>query len=275
MIEEAESTGFITPNVTTIIAPTSGNTGIGIALAAAVKGYKVIITMSEKMSQEKVDTLKALGAEIIRTPAEATSESPEFHINVAKRLCNEISNSVIIDQYNNQYNPISLYDTIAKEILQACDGKIDMLVAGVGTGGTITGIAKKLKEKCINPIQIVGVDPLGSNVALPESLNTNMECLRQVEGIGHDFVPNVLDRTCVDKWIKSDDKSSFLMARQLICEEGLLCGGSSGAAMLAAIQAAKDLKPHQRCVVILPDSVRNYMTKFLSDDWMSKFGFLN
>ena len=150
-----------------------------------------------------------------------------------------------------------------------------MFVAGVGTGGTITGIAKKLKEKCTTPIKIIGVDPFGSTVALPESLNAPITRPRQVEGIGHDFVPDVLDRTCVDEWIKSDDQSSFLMARQLICDEGLLCGGSSGAAMLAAIQAAKDLRSDQRCAVILPDSVRNYMTKFLSDDWMCKFGFLD
>ncbi|KAI9259598.1 cystathionine-beta Synthase [Phascolomyces articulosus] len=275
MIEEAELSGSITPGKTTIIAPTSGNTGISIAMTAALKGYRVIITMSEKMSQEKVNTLKALGAEIIRTPGEASSDSPEHHINVAKRLCDEIPNAIIFDQYNNQYNPIALYDTIAEEILESCDYRIDMFVAGVGTGGTITGIAKKLKEKCTTNVKIIGVDPFGSTVALPETLNTKSTTPRQIEGIGHDFVPGVLKREFVDEWFKSDDKSSFMMARRLISDEGLLCGGSSGAAMLAAVHAAKDLQDDQRCVVILADSVRNYMTKFLSDDWMCQYGFMD
>lgn len=150
MVEEAEAAGTITPGVSTIIEPTSGNTGIGLALAAAVKGYRVIITLPEKMSQEKVDVLKALGAEIIRTPTEAAWDSPESHIGVAKKLRDSIPNAVILDQYGNPYNPIAHYDTTAEEILNACDGQVDMLVAGAGTGGTISGIARKLKEKCPN-----------------------------------------------------------------------------------------------------------------------------
>ncbi|KAF7729120.1 hypothetical protein EC973_004888 [Apophysomyces ossiformis] len=271
MIEEAEKSGLITPGVSTIIEPTSGNTGIGLALAAAVKGYRVIITLPEKMSQEKVDVLKALGAEIIRTPTEAAWDAPESHIGVAKKLRDEIPNAVILDQYNNPYNPVAHYDTTAEEILEDCDGKIDMLVAGAGTGGTISGIAKKLKEKCPN-IKIVGVDPIGSILAQPESLNVEGGSY-QVEGIGYDFIPDVLNRGLVDEWIKSEDKPSFLMSRRLIREEGILCGGSSGTAMYAAVQAAKQLKEGQRCVVILPDSVRNYMTKFLNDDWMRERGF--
>ncbi|OAD02399.1 hypothetical protein MUCCIDRAFT_156518, partial [Mucor lusitanicus CBS 277.49] len=156
MIDEAEKAGTITPGVSTIIEPTSGNTGIGLALAAAVKGYRVIITLPEKMSQEKVDVLKALGAEIIRTPTEAAWDAPESHIGVARKLRDEIPNAVILDQYGNPYNPVAHYDTTAEEILEQCDGKIDMLVAGAGTGGTISGIAQKLKEKCPN-IKIVGV----------------------------------------------------------------------------------------------------------------------
>lgn len=271
MVEEAEKAGTITPGVSTIIEPTSGNTGIGLALAGAVKGYRVIITLPEKMSQEKVDVLKALGAEIIRTPTEAAWDAPESHIGVARKLRDEIPNAVILDQYTNPYNPVAHYDATAEEILEQCDGKIDMLVAGAGTGGTISGIAQKLKEKCPN-IKIIGVDPVGSILAQPESLNKEGASY-QVEGIGYDFIPDVLKRDLIDVWVKSEDKPSFLMSRRLIREEGILCGGSSGTAMYAAVEAAKELKEGQRCVVILPDSVRNYMTKFLNDDWMRERGF--
>lgn len=271
MVEEAEKAGKIKPGVSTIIEPTSGNTGIGLALAAAVKGYRTIITLPEKMSQEKVDVLKALGAEIVRTPTEAAWDSPESHIGVAKRLNKEIPNSIILDQYANPYNPIAHYDHTAEEILEACDGRIDMFVGGAGTGGTITGIARKLKERCPN-IKIVGVDPHGSILAQPESLNTSTAGYL-VEGIGYDFIPEALDRRLVDLWIKSSDKASLIMSRRLIKEEGILCGGSSGSAMVAALEAAKELKAGQRCVVLLADSVRNYMTKFLNDQWMKDNGF--
>lgn len=190
---------------------------------------------------------------------------------MAKRLNAEIPNSVILDQYSNPYNPVAHYDHTAEEILRACDGKIDMLVAGAGTGGTITGIAKRLKEEIPNVV-VVGVDPHGSILAQPESLNTQMVSYK-VEGIGYDFIPDVLERSLVDEWIKSSDKESFLMARRLVREEGLLCGGSSGTAMAAAVKVAKRLTKGQRCVVILPDSIRNYMTKFLDDDWMRENGF--
>ncbi|KAI9293611.1 cystathionine beta-synthase [Neoconidiobolus thromboides FSU 785] len=265
MVEEAERDGILKPG-SVVIEPTSGNTGIGLALAAAVKGYRAIITLPEKMSQEKVDVLKALGAEIIRTPTEAAWDAPESHIGVAKRLCQEIPNAVILDQYANPYNPVAHYDSTAEEILHALDGKVDMLVAGAGTGGTITGIATKLKERCPS-VRVVGVDPVGSILAQPESLN-NSTAPYKVEGIGYDFIPDVLDRSVVDEWYKSEDKESFLIARRMIREEGLLCGGSCGSAMAAALKAAKSLKKGQTCVVILPDSVRNYMTKFLNDDWM-------
>ncbi|XP_053482138.1 cystathionine beta-synthase-like protein isoform X1 [Ictalurus furcatus] len=272
MVEDAERDGILKPG-DTIIEPTSGNTGIGLALVAAVKGYRCIIVMPEKMSMEKVDVLRALGAEIVRTPTAARFDSPESHVGVAWRLKNEIPNSHILDQYRNAGNPLAHYDNTAEEILKQCDGKIDMLVAGAGTGGTITGIARKLKEKCPN-IKIIGVDPEGSILALPEDLNKTEKTQYEVEGIGYDFIPTVLDRSVVDGWCKTNDEESLNMSRMLIRQEGLLCGGSSGSAMDAAMKMAKELKEDQRCVVILPDSLRNYMTKFLSDKWMCDKGFL-
>jgi cystathionine beta-synthase len=270
MIEDAEKSGRIKPG-DTLIEPTSGNTGIGLALAAAIKGYRMIITLPQKMSQEKVDVLKGLGAEIIRTPTEAAWDSPESHIGVAKKLNKEIPNSHILDQYSNVSNPLAHYDGTAEEILYQCDNKLDMVVITAGTGGTVTGIARKLKEK-LPKLIIVGVDPKGSILAEPPELNSEISSYK-VEGIGYDFIPVVLDRSVVDKWYKTEDKESFQMARRLIKEEGLLCGGSSGSAMVAALKAAKELKAGQRCLVILPDSVRNYMSKFLNDNWMKENGF--
>ncbi|XP_072022172.1 cystathionine beta-synthase-like protein [Amphiura filiformis] len=273
MIEEAEKDGRLKPGYT-LIEPTSGNTGIGLALAAAVKGYRCIIVMPEKMSNEKVDVLRALGAEIVRTPTEARFDSPESHISVAQRLNQEIPNSIILDQYRNAGNPLAHYDSTAEEILRQCDGKIDMIVVGAGTGGTVTGLGRKIKEKCPN-CKVIGVDPEGSILALPEDINKSDVTTYDVEGIGYDFVPTVLDRSVVDEWYKSNDKESFRMARRLIREEGFLCGGSCGTAMYVAVKAAQSLKEGQRCVVILPDSVRNYMTKYLSDDWMVDRGYMD
>lgn len=272
MIEDAEREGSLKPG-DTLIEPTSGNTGIGLALAAAVKGYRCIIVMPEKMSKEKVDVLRALGAEIVRTPTEAKFDSPESHIGVAQRLNCEIPNSLILDQYRNAGNPLAHYDGTGEEIVAQCDGKVDMVVLGAGTGGTITGVARKIKEKCPNA-KIIGVDPHGSILAEPKELNDCDNPIYHVEGIGYDFVPTVLDRAVVDQWYKIGDKEAFTFSRRLIKEEGFLCGGSSGSAMAAAVQAAQTLGEGQRCVVLLPDSVRNYMTKFLSDDWMEDNGFL-
>jgi cystathionine beta-synthase len=274
MIEDAEKEGKIKIG-DTLIEPTSGNTGIGLALAAACKGYKCIITMPEKMSKEKVNVLKGLGAEIIRTPTEASWDAPDSHISVAQRLQQELPNSHILNQYTNPSNPLAHYEGTAEEIWRQCDGKIDMLVAGAGTGGTISGLARRLKE--LNPdIRIIGVDPTGSILAQPESLNDphRLESY-QVEGIGYDFIPDVCDRSLVDEWYKSNDLDSLVMMRRLIRDEGLLCGGSCGAAVSCALKAAATLKKGQRCVVILPDSVRNYMTKALSDDWMVDHQFVD
>lgn len=274
MVDDAEASGRITPG-DTLIEPTSGNTGIGLALAAACKGYRCIITMPEKMSKEKVDVLKALGAEIIRTPTEAAFDAPDSHISVARRLQQEIPNSHILDQYTNPSNPLAHAEGTAEEIWAQTGGKIDMLVAGTGTGGTITGLANRLKE--YNPnIKIVGVDPEGSILAVPNKLNDkNRLGTYHVEGIGYDFVPDVLDRKVVDQWLKSNDLESLVMMRKLIRLEGLLCGGSCGAAVSGALKAATSLKEGQTCVVILPDSVRNYMTKALSDDWMLDHDFVD
>ncbi|MCW8409143.1 pyridoxal-phosphate dependent enzyme [Legionella sp. PATHC035] len=267
MIVNAERDGHIKPG-DTLIEPTSGNTGIGIALAGAVLGYKVIITMPEKMSQEKQSVLELLGATIYRTPTEAAYNDPESHISLAKRLKAQIPNSYILDQYANPNNPNAHYHGTAQEIIDDFGKDLHMVVAGVGTGGTITGLARRLKE--YNPeIKIIGVDPEGSILGGGTEIKSYA-----VEGIGYDFFPDVLDNDLIDKYIKTNDLNSFRTARDLIREEGLLVGGSSGAAMWAALQAAKSLSSGQKCLVILPDSIRNYMSKFAHDEWMKQQGFL-
>ena len=266
MVEDAEKQGRIKPG-DTLIEPTSGNTGIGIALAGAVKGYRVIITLPEKMSREKVVALTALGAEIIRTPTEAAWDAPESHIGVALRLQKELPNAHILDQYANPSNPIAHYEGTANEILEDMGGTVDMVVIAAGTGGTITGVAKRLKEanpKCI----VVGADPVGSILGGGTYIASY-----KVEGIGYDFIPKVLDRSLVDTWVKTNDRHSFSLARRLVGEEGLFVGGSSGSALYAALKQAPRLKKGQNCVVLLADGVRNYMTKFVDDRWMKENGF--
>ena len=261
MVADAERSGRIKPG-DTLIEPTSGNTGIGIALAGAIKGYRIIITMPEKMSREKQVVLEALGAEIIRTPTDAAWDSPESHIGVAKRLQKELPNAHILDQYSNPSNPNAHYNGTGVEILSDMNDKVDMVVMSAGTGGTITGVARRIKERLPN-CQIVGVDPIGSILAGPGPIHSY-----KVEGIGYDFIPDVFDRSLVDTWVKTADRESFQLARRLISEEGLLCGGSSGAVVYAALKEAKNLSKGQNCVVLLPDGVRNYMTKFIDDKWM-------
>jgi cystathionine beta-synthase len=262
MIEEAENSGRIKPG-DTLIEPTSGNTGIGLALVAAVKGYKTIITLPEKMSAEKVSVLRALNAEIIRTPTQAAYDAPESHIGVAKRLEKEIPNAHILDQYGNPDNPFAHEFGTAEEIWTQTEGKITAVVAGAGTGGTITGLARGLRKHS-ESVKIIAADPQGSILALPEQLNEEFANQPyKVEGIGYDFIPDVLDQKLVDKWYKTDDKMSFYYARRLIAEEGILCGGSSGSAMDAMVRAVKELGlgKDDVVVVVLPDSIRSYLSK--------------
>ena len=266
MVVEAEKAGIIKPG-DTLIEPTSGNTGIGLALAAAVKGYKMIITMPEKMSKEKEVVLKALGAEIVRTPTEAAWDDPESHIEIAKKINKNTPNSHILDQYSNPNNPDAHYKFTAQEIINDFPDGLDMIVMGAGTGGTITGVAKRLKKEYQN-IKVIGVDPYGSILGGGTEIYPY-----KVEGIGYDFFPEVLDNTLVDRYIKVNDENSFNTARALIKKEGLLIGGSSGTAMYAAIEAAKNLDSTQNCLVILPDSIRNYLSKFVDNDWMKKNNF--
>lgn len=270
MVEEAERSGRIKPG-DTLIEPTSGNTGIGLALIGATKGYKVIITLPEKMSPEKVAVLRALGAEIIRTPTQAAFDSPESHIGVARRLQKELPNAHILDQYGNEDNPKAHEFGTAQEIWTQTQGKVTCLVAGAGTGGTITGLARGLR-KHNKDVKIVAADPHGSVLAMPATLNEAQPHVSyKVEGIGYDFIPDVLDQHGVDKWYKTDDREAFMYARRLISEEGLLVGGSSGSAMSAMVRAAKDLKLGRgdTVVVVLPDSIRSYLSKFVDDDWLA------
>ena len=265
MIDHAEKEGRIKPG-DTLIEATSGNTGIGLALASAVRGYKLIICMPEKMSMEKELTINALGAKIIRTPTEASHDDPKSNFGVAKKLNKEIPNSHILDQWTNCCNPDAHYFDTAQEILNDFGTDLHMVVMGVGTGGTATGVGKRLKEE-IEGIKIIGADPYGSILGGEDEYNGQPY---KVEGIGYDFIPKTCEHEYIDDFVKVNDKEAFNTARALIREEGLLIGGSCGSAMFAALKAAKSLKKGQNCLVILPDSIRNYMRKFLSDDWMKE-----
>ena len=226
-------------------------------------GYKTIITLPEKMSSEKVAVLRALNATIIRTPTQAAFDSPESHIGVARRLQKELPNAHILDQYGNPDNPLAHEFGTAEEIWTQTKGKVKAVVAGAGTGGTITGLARGLR-KHNSDIKIIAADPHGSILALPESLNQDRANESyKVEGIGYDFVPDVLDRYVVDRWYKTDDRESFAYARRLIAEEGLLVGGSSGSAIAAMVRGVKDLGLGKEdvVVVLLPDSIRSYLSK--------------
>merc|ERR1711862_1015065 len=257
-----------------------GNTGIGLCMAGALKGYKVIICLPKKMSGEKVNTMKALGAEILRTPTEAAWDAEDSHIFLSARLAKDLGGHVL-DQYINAGNPLAHYDGTAEEIIEQTNGKLDYMVMSAGTGGTVSGIAKKLKEK-IPGIKIVAVDPYGSILAVPDRMNDGSArtgqgrlTAYQVEGIGYDFIPTVLDRDVVDYWVKSDDDEAFASMRALVRHEGLLIGSSCGSTMAGAYRFIKENKigKDKRVAVLFADSSRNYMSKMMCDDWIRKTGF--
>ncbi|MDP2709472.1 MAG: cysteine synthase [bacterium] len=272
MVEQAEKQGRLKKGGT-IVEATSGNTGVGIALAAAIKGYKTVFVMPDKMSEEKINLLRAYGSEVVITPTAVTPEDPRSYYKVSDKLAAR-PGAYKPDQYNNQANPEAHYRTTGPEIWQQTEGKITHLVAGMGTGGTISGIAKYLKEK--NPkIKIIGVDPVGS--VFYEYYKTGkipkLYKIYKTEGVGEDFLPKTMDFSLVDEVIKVSDKDSFLTARNLSSKEGILAGGSSGMAVFAAGQLARKLKKGL-IVVILPDSGKNYLSKIFNDEWMMDNGFL-
>ena len=272
MIDDAEKKGLLKKGAT-IIEPTSGNTGCGLALVCALRGYKMIFTMPEKMSKEKEALLKAYGATVVRCPTEASPEDPCSYYKVAERLVKKTPNSFSPNQYHNQSNPQAHYESTGPEIWRDTGGKITHLVAGIGTGGTITGIARYLKEK--NPkIKVIAPDPEGS-IYHHKIENTEGKIHSyKVEGIGEDFMPTTVDLKLVDKIILTTDKESFDIARKLAREEGLLVGGSSGSAMSAALKTAEHLDENAVIVVILPDTGRNYLSTVYNDDWMKENKFL-
>jgi cystathionine beta-synthase len=261
MLEVAEKVGLLEPGGT-VVEPTSGNTGAGLTLAAAVKGYRCICVMPDKVSQEKQDLLKALGAEVVVTPTSLTPADPESYYAVAERLAREIPGGFKPGQYENPANPLSHYETTGPEIWEQTNGQITHFVAGMGTCGTITGVGRYLKEQ--NPeIQIVGADPEGSIFSDPDNVHTYA-----VEGVGEDFYPGNYDPEVVDQIIQATDRESFLMTRRLMTEEGLFAGGSCGLAAVAAVRAAKDLPEDAVVVVLLPDTGRNYVSKVFDDEWL-------
>jgi len=264
IIEDAERKGVIKEGYT-VIEATAGNTGIGLAMVCAVKGYKAIFVVPEKMSSEKINILRAFGAEVIVVP-NAPPDSPDNYINYSSKLARELPNSFSAHQFNNLNNPEAHYKTTAREIYEDLDGNLNVFVAGVGTGGTISGCARYLKER--NPhTYIIAADPAGSVLSgdTPRSY--------KVEGIGEDFVPKTLNAQLIDEFIRVSDEESFNTARRLAKEEGILAGGSSGTALAAAIRYARRSNKEENIVVILPDTGRNYLSKFYSDAWMNINGF--
>jgi cystathionine beta-synthase len=268
MIETAEREGRLKPGGT-IVEPTSGNTGTGLAIAAALKGYRCIFVMPDKMSQEKISLLRAYGAEVVICPYAVEPDSPESYYSVSDRLAEEIPGGYKPDQYTNRGNPQAHYETTGREIWQQTDGEIDALVIGVGTGGTITGCGRYLKEQKPEVI-VVGADPEGSIYTSGEDrMHPYL-----VEGVGEDFYPKTFDRSIIDRWVTVSDRDSFLTARRMAREEGLLIGGSGGTAVHASIEVAKQLGAGKTVVTLVPDGGRAYLSKFYDDNYMLDHGFL-
>ncbi len=266
MIEDAEARGLLRPGGT-IVEPTSGNTGHGLAIAAAIRGYGCIFVMPDKMSQEKISLLRAYGAEVVITPTAVPRESPESYYSVADRLAAEIPGAYQPNQYFNPVNPQTHEETTGPEIWRQTDGKVDVFVAGVGTGGTITGVGRYLKR--MKPeVTIVGADTEGSVYTGDEPRPY------LTEGIGEDFWPDTFDPSVVDRWVRVPDREAFLTARAVTRKEGILVGGSCGSAVYAALTVARDYGEDATIVVLLPDTGRQYLSKLYSDAWMRQYGFL-
>jgi cystathionine beta-synthase len=265
MIEDAERSGKLRPGGT-IIEPTSGNTGHGLAMVAAIKGYNMIFVMPDKMSAEKISLLRAYGADVVVCPTNVERESPQSYYSVADRLTREIPGAFQPNQYFNPLNPEAHYQTTGPEIWEQTEGRVDVFVAGMGTGGTISGVAKYLRERKPE-VQIVGADPEGS-------LYSGAIAPYKVEGVGEDFMPGTMNIEIVDQIVQVTDKQSFVAARRLAREEGILVGGSSGLALHAALEVARDRGPDDVIVVLFPDTGRNYLSKFFNDEWMRQNGFM-
>lgn len=273
ILQQAEKKGLLKKG-SVIVENTSGNTGVGVALYAAVKGYKVIFTIPDKMSEEKISHLRAFGAKVIVCPTDVPPDDPRSYYEVAKRIAKETPNSFMVNQYHNLTNVEAHYKLTGPEIWSQLEGNIDYLVAGIGTGGTISGVGRYLKEKNKN-IKIIGIDPIGSvyydyfkTKKLPQPK------VYMVEGIGEDMLVSCVDFSVIDEIIQVDDKSSFLMARKLLKEEGIFVGGSSGAAVYGAVKVAENIKEEKIILTILPDTGYNYLGKFFQDEWMKRNGFL-
>lgn len=273
ILNQSEKAGLIKPGAT-IVENTSGNTGQGVAMWAAVKGYRCVFTMPDKMSLEKVNMLKAFGAEVVITPTDVPGDSPQHYVETAKRIARETPNGFYVNQYHNPLNIDAHELSTGPEIWRQTEGKFDVFVSGAGTGGTVSGVGRFLKKKAPH-IRVVGVDPIGSvhyHYFYTRTMPTPH--VYKVEGIGEDILCDAMDYSVVDEFHQTNDKEAFTMARRLVREEGIFCGGSSGCNVHIAVKIARQLGKGKTIVTLLPDSATRYTTKFLSDSWMKDYGFL-